>query len=305
MEATRSFVLTLEKVALPSQPDQIIESVILDPLDKPVRLSDLRGVFKTISSRKGLKKAVDKGLVLLNGEPARTGDWVHGGETLSLLGERINRPVLELSFEVLFEDDHLAVVNKPAGILVSGNKHRTLENALPFNLKPSGQIDALEWPQAIHRLDFPTSGVLLVGKTRTSVTDLNRQFEDQSVQKEYMAITVGEMPERGIVEIPINGKSAHTIFECVRSVKSEKYQTLNLVKLMPTTGRRNQLRIHLAALGSPILEDGIYGLNSGAHGGNRLFLHASGIAFLHPITREQSRHHCDIPPKFKNLSLNI
>ena len=292
-----------QKDVLPIKSDQVIESAFVESLEKPARLSDLRGVFKTISSRKGLKKALDKGLVLLNGEQAQTGDWVRGGETVSLLRELTNRPVLELSVEVLFEDDHLAVVNKPAGILVSGNKHRTLENALPFNLQQSSQMDALDWPQPIHRLDFPTSGVLLVGKTRTSVADLNRQFEEQLIHKEYMAITVGKMPEHGIVEIPINGKSAHTIFERVKCVKSEKYQTLNLVKLMPKTGRRHQLRKHMAALGSPILEDELYGLKRTGFEGKRLFLHASNLIFEHAVSGNRLNCECKLPAKFKELAI--
>jgi 23S rRNA-/tRNA-specific pseudouridylate synthase len=118
-----------------------IESHIVPVLEGKVRLSDYAGgLFKTIPSRKGMKKATDKGLVLLDGKPANTGDFVSGGETIELLEDPAKtRPEIELKLAILFEDEHLAVIDKPAGIEVSGNKRWTLTDGLA---KPTLQLIA-------------------------------------------------------------------------------------------------------------------------------------------------------------------
>lgn len=173
--------------------------------EKAIRLSDYAiGIFESISSRKGIKKAIDSGRVWINGEAARTSKYITGGETIVLYeGKKKDRPVYELELAVLFEDDHIAVVEKPSGIIVSGNQHRSIENALPKNLGPSAQSDALDWPQPVHRLDFPTSGLLLIGKTRSAVTKLGEMFKSREIDKEYLALTKGKLDDTGVIDTPI------------------------------------------------------------------------------------------------------
>jgi len=142
------------------------ESHIVPTLSEEVRLSDyVTGIFKSIPFKKGMKKAIERGKVQVNGEVAKTSKFIKGGEEIVLfdLDEEMNVPVFEMDIEVLFEDDHLAIINKPPGLVVSGNKFQTVENALPHNLKQSELIDSLVRPQPVHRLDFPTSGLLLIG----------------------------------------------------------------------------------------------------------------------------------------------
>ena len=174
-----------------------------------------------------MKKAIDKGWVTINGNKAKTGDWLLGGETIELSMPEANaKPVLQLSLDVLFDDDFLAVINKPAGIEVSGNGYRTVENALQFNLKPSLQKDTVH-PQAIHRLDFPTSGVLLIGKTLVSITALNKLFEHREIEKQYHAICIGEMQNSGAINLPVDGKSASSKFTVISRLASQKYDGQN------------------------------------------------------------------------------
>jgi len=143
------------------------ESHIVPALSEEVRLSDyVAGIFKSIPFKKGMKKAIERGKVQVNGEVAKTSKYLKGGEEIVLfdLDDEINIPVFEMKLDVLFEDDHFAIINKPPGLVVSGNKFQTVENALPHNLKQSQLVDSLIRPQPVHRLDFPTSGLLLIGK---------------------------------------------------------------------------------------------------------------------------------------------
>lgn len=275
---------------------------IVPPLEKAVRLSDLpSGTFSILPSRKGVKKAIDKGLVKLNGTTAQTGDWVSGGETLELLFEPNNQLVFELKLEVIYEDDYLAVVNKPAGIEVSGNKRRTVTNALPFNVKTSREADALNRPQPAHRLDFPTTGALLVAKTRSALTKLNQAFQERHIRKDYLAVAIGDMPEQGEITFPVDGKPASSQFKRLQSMDSDRFNILNLVLLEPQTGRRHQLRKHLAAMGNPILGDRDYGLQGKVLKGKGLYLHAFKLRFNHPVTGVPVEIRSSVPEKMTKL----
>ena len=133
-----------------------------------VRLSDYaRTAFTMIPSRKGIAKAIKRGELRINGAAAQSGDWVESGQLLELvdLQQRIPK-MYHLPLEVVFEDEYLAVINKPPGIEVSGNKFKTIENALAGSLSTSTRPDALSWPRPVHRLDYSTSGLLLVAKVQ-------------------------------------------------------------------------------------------------------------------------------------------
>lgn len=264
-----------------------VETVRLSPQPARRRLSDLRGIFSAIPSRKGLKKAIDNGLVLLDGRTAQSGDWVRGGEELTLLEKSQNGLPLELEIPVIFEDDHLAVVHKPPGIAVSGNQYRTLVRALPHNLGPSHCADALTNPQPAHRLDYPTGGLLLVGKTQSALAALSQKFAERTMEKVYIAITTGDMPPKGHISIAIDGHAAATRFERLDKRPTERYGVLTLVHLVPRTGRRHQLRKHMAALGCPILGDQRYANPEQRHPRKGLFLQAISLRFEHPVSGEE------------------
>ncbi len=273
-------------------------------LQQKVRLSDYAGgIFTYIPSRKGMKKAIDKGMVRLNGRIASTADLISGGELIELFFDETarKRPTIELRLEVLFEDDFLAIINKPPGIEVSGNRKWTVENALSQNLKPSGQVDALLYPEPIHRLDYPTSGALLIGKTSSAVIELNRLFADREVEKTYMAITIGKMNASGTVDAEIDGKPSLSTFRVLRSVVSERFGWLNLVELNPKTGRRHQLRKHMAQLGNPILGDKEYGTEGLILNGKGLYLHSASLSFTHPFSKEELTVLSPLPKKFLKI----
>jgi len=207
---------------------------------------------------------------------------------------------LVFKLDVLFEDDYLAIIHKPAGILVSGNSFKTITNALPQNIKPSSLADATI-PQPVHRLDFATTGILLVGKTSNSIRTLNKIFKDRAITKTYYAITIGEMPPHGQIISDIDGKESHSNYTVCKSVASKRFVKLNLVQLEPKTGRRHQLRKHLSKIGNPILGDKEYGIENLILNGKGLYLHAYSLKFTHPFTNEEIYQKDEFPKRFKKI----
>ena len=282
---------------------QLVETHIAEEQKKPIRFQEYSvGIFKTIPTKSGIKKAIKKKLIFIDGVLATTSKYILGDEKIELFKSENNSNIkkLKLHLEILFEDDYLAVVFKPAGILVSGNKFVTLANGLDQNLKKSSQADAVK-PHPIHRLDYPTTGVLLVGKTNSAIQRLSNLFEKKEVQKTYKAITIGKMKKNGEIKIPLDQKEALSEFKVTKTVTSQRFDFLNLVELKPTTGRKHQLRKHLFSIGNPILGDKKYFLDQKILTGKGLYLHASSLEFIHPFTKEQLLVTKKLPKKFKTI----
>ncbi len=242
--------------------------------------------------------------MLINGEIAQTGTYVQFGQVIDLLETPQSQPkVFELHLKVLFEDNHMAAIHKPAGFSVSGNAYKTIYNALPFNLEKSSESDALPWPTPVHRLDNQTSGILLIAKTKTAQIALGNQFKNHTIQKKYCAIVIGEIPTNGKINTPIEDKIAETDFKVVTVVNSLKYKHLSLLNVSPKTGRTHQIRIHLASIGHPIFGDKLYVDEKMLHKGKGLFLCAQENLFLHPKTSEEINLKIAIPHKFESLLL--
>lgn len=206
---------------------------------------------------------------------------------------KLNR-VAELEQQIIFEDDHLLILNKPSGTAVHGG------SGLKF-----GAIEALRAlrPEArflelVHRIDRDTSGILLVAKKRSALRHLQAQFREKTVKKYYFALVMGEWKNsckvvnapllknevNSIVRVNPNGKPSETRFSVL-----EKFSQATLVQASPITGRTHQIRVHTQYSGHPIAWDDRYGdrrfdAYTGQHGLNRLFLHAANIRFVHPAT---------------------
>jgi RluA family pseudouridine synthase len=262
-----------------------------------MRLSDYAvSKFESLPSRKSVKKAIKRGLLLVNGEVSETGHWVHEGEVLTVISDDTVRPVYEKTIKVLYEDDHLAAVQKPADLPVSGNSFRTLQNALSFNLSPSCQKDALAVPRPVHRLDRLTGGVILIAKTLSAAAHLGSQFENRTVEKTYLAWVLGLIESPLILDKPIDGKEAMTEILPLRRLKHRRFSEITLVEAKPKTGRRNQIRMHLSEAGYPILGDLRF---NGLKSGKGLFLFAERINFLHPYSNEETTVVAQVPKKFE------
>lgn len=279
----------------------ILETHIVHHLEKPQRLQEYAvGIFITTSTKSAIKKAIKKKLLLVNDQECSTGLFIHGGEKITLLEEQKKHKPFDLNLHVLFEDEYLAVIDKPAGVSVSGNSFVTIDNALSRNLKKSNLSDAVK-PRPVHRLDYPTSGALLIGKTSNSIQKLNDLFELKKVDKTYYAITIGKMNSKGEISIPVDEKEASSIYQVIQTVSSDRFDFLNLVKLSPQTGRRHQLRKHLSGIGNPILGDKEYGKQDLILKGKGLYLHAHTLKFQHPFTKQIIEITSTLPKKFQKI----
>lgn len=280
-----------------------IETHTATSQSEPIRLQEYGvGIFPTLPSKSALKKALKKQLILVDGHIASTATYIHGNEMITLHQPpktSLSKKLI-LKLEVVYEDDHLAIINKPPGILVSGNTFKTVDNALTHNLKPSRQSDAVR-PRPIHRLDYPTTGLLIIGKTSSSILALNRLFENKNIEKKYFAVSIGKMAKEGKITFSVDEKEAISNFEVVNTVNSERFKYLNLVQLSPKTGRRHQLRKHLFELGNPILGDATYYKEGLLLKGKGLYLHASYLKFMHPNRNEIVRFEQELPLRFQKI----
>ncbi|MCR9173607.1 MAG: RluA family pseudouridine synthase [bacterium] len=270
-------------------------------LKESIRFVDyLIGVFEGFETRNAVKTGIKKRRFLINGELAETGTWLKEGDRIELLERREKPKAYDKKIEIVFEDDYLAIVNKPAGLVVSGNQFKTLENCLVDQLQPSKASDALDWGLPVHRLDAPTSGLVLFAKTVSIRRAMGEMLEDKRIEKRYHAVVHG-IPKEGEIEVPVDGKQAKSQLKLIETVDSIQNEHLSLVELEPITGRTHQLRIHCQSIGNPIVGDQLYGNPNGTFRNKGLFLSSTQLKFLHPITQAFVDVQTPIPNKFTSL----
>jgi 23S rRNA pseudouridine1911/1915/1917 synthase len=240
------------------------------------------------------------GEVLLNGLEARKSERLRGGETIEyeLPPERIPLEHEERLLALVYEDEHLLVVDKPAGISVhpgAGRSSGTLANALVGYGAHGGE--APDRPGIVHRLDRDTSGLIVVARSETAFLGLRRLVRRHEIEREYLALVCGRpRSRRGTIEAPIGRDRRHPTRRSLETDKPHAAITHfelreflarhALLGVRLETGRTHQIRVHLAAIGLPVAGDPVYGV---AHdlGLARQFLHAFRLAFRHPITGEE------------------
>jgi 23S rRNA pseudouridine1911/1915/1917 synthase len=263
-------------------------------------------------SRSRIQALVRSGFVSLNGRSCRASDRVRSGDSI-VLQEPAPEPAElkpeDIPLRILFEDRYLLVVDKPAGIVVhpgAGNHSGTLVNALMHHVENLSGIGGEIRPGVVHRLDKETSGCLLIAKDDYTHTRLSAQFAGRKVQKLYLAMCAGKFASpHGEILKPIgrhpvvrrkmavveSGRTARTTY---RVIQEEPGWSLLVCRLF--TGRTHQIRVHLHALGHPILGDKIYG-NAGA-GYARQMLHAWRLGFFHPVSENWMESEAELPDDF-------
>jgi 23S rRNA pseudouridine1911/1915/1917 synthase len=263
-------------------------------------------------SRARIQALIADGHVLVDGTPARASAKVRGGESVSLT---LPAPVAavpaaeDIPLRVVYEDKHLLVIDKPAGLVVhpgAGQARGTLVNALLHLVKDLSGVGGVLRPGIVHRLDRGTSGLLVVAKDDETHRALVRQFAGRTVDKEYVAIVHGLPKERaGAIELPIGRDPVHRQKMSVRAPRGRAarsdyavVETLDgaaLVRVRIHTGRTHQIRVHLASLGHPVAGDATYGgtrapsarrpeAKAALLGLTRPALHAARLSFTHPET---------------------
>jgi 23S rRNA pseudouridine1911/1915/1917 synthase len=293
---------------------KIVESHIV-PDNNPGTILDRYAldVFGSRYTRKFLRKAIRRGFLIVNGEPSDPLYRVSRGNRLDILEKGTDTiKKFKLELKVLYEDSSLAVMEKPPGFPVNGNRFRTIEHALPGNLERSDKKGALMVPKPVHRLDSSTGGLLLVAKTSGALSNLALQFQEKRITKTYHALLSGRLASNtGAASISsyisststsrlcMKKRYAETEYRALEECRSLKSGYITLVELNPLTGREHQLRIHMKELGCPVTGDPLYGEEGKTLKGKGLFLWATGIAFDHPDSGERIRVAVDLPPKFK------
>jgi len=281
----------------------VIQKHIVPNQIAPIRLSDfVVQEFQEVASRSAAKKKIKKGVIRVNGALKSSADWVRSGEVVELFEEEQTLPkTYHLDFDIVYEDDYLAIVNKPAGIPVSGNQFKTMQNAIIGKLKSTHETDRLNWPRPVHRLDAPTSGLLIFAKTSNAIMKLGHMFENKQVSKVYHTIVMGGISESGRIDYLLENQEAITDFKRLDIVPSLRNQFLSWVEVYPHTGRTHQIRKHLAKYGYPIMGDQMYGEEGHVYKGKGLFLCAVEVKFQHPITCQFMDIKINAPRKFELL----
>lgn len=253
-----------------------------------------------VGSRALAVRMLDAGLVTIDGRVPRKSERLRGGETIEFEPPE-QKAALEheqRSLVLAYEDEHLLIVDKPAGLSVhpgAGRISGTLANALVGYGASGG--DALDRPGIVHRLDRDTSGLMVVARSELSFLGLRRLVRRHEIEREYRALVRGRpRSRRGTIEAPIGRDRRQPTKRSLDTTKPREAVThFELLELLPRhallgirleTGRTHQIRVHLAAINLPVAGDSIYGV-AGDLGLGRQFLHACRLAFDHPITGER------------------
>jgi 23S rRNA pseudouridine1911/1915/1917 synthase len=266
-------------------------------------------------SRSRLQALIRAGEVALQGKKARPRERLKRGDIV-----RVHLPAVRkvetkpeaIPLEILFEDDDLIVINKPAGLVVhpgAGNQSHTLVNALLHRYPNLSGIGGEQRPGIVHRLDKETSGCLVVARNDSAHHDLARQFAAREVTKIYLAIVAG-IPRRtsgkieaAIARHPVNRKKMHVDSRRGRAARTdyrvlESLGTMSLVECILHSGRTHQIRVHLHHLGHPVIGDAIYGKRGTAP---RQMLHAWKLGFTHPRSKEAMLFEAPLAADFQEI----
>lgn len=285
----------------------------------------LASLLKTLT-RSQIQKLIDAGLVLVDGKPAKASKRLSGGEEVTVKippPEPIELVPEEIALSIIYEDDHIVVINKPPGMSVhpgAGTRTGTLVNALLVRCHGLSGIGGKLRPGIVHRLDKDTSGVMVVAKNDLAHNCLASQFKARTVKKKYLAVVLGRLRgDHGYFEKPIGRHPTHRMkmTTSVRGAKEaftewrviERLPAATLVEVYPKTGRTHQIRVHFKEHGHPILGDRLYGprkyptdvLERVASKLKRQALHASSLSFKHPLTGEDVEFHAPLAEDIEEI----
>jgi 23S rRNA pseudouridine1911/1915/1917 synthase len=257
-------------------------------------------------SRNNVQRLIDDGLITVNGKPTKASYKIKTGDDVIMVAppEPVHDLIPEpIPLDVLYEDEHFLALNKQANLIVHPARGRwsgTLVNGLVFYGKKWSSAGGDWRPGILHRLDRNTTGIMLVAKSDEAHWRIARQFENRTIQKTYIAVVHGIPAMLGDrLDMPIGRDKYHREKQAVRKESNggrpavtqyrvlEEFADAALVQLSPKTGRTHQLRVHMAAIGHPMVGDTMYGGRPFEQGGfrfERQALHAQEISFVHPGT---------------------
>jgi 23S rRNA pseudouridine1911/1915/1917 synthase len=326
----------MEPRAVAESPDSAERNtlrIVVPPKQSRVRLDVYLTHRVENATRNKVQQAIEAGLVLVNGKRVRSSHQVSPHEVIVVTLQRPPHQEAKpenIPLDILYEDDELIVVNKPAGMVTHpayGNYSGTLVNALLYHCNQLSTVNTSLRPGIVHRLDKDTSGLMVIAKTDAAHLALSQQFSKRTIDREYWAIVWGRFKEkRGTIEAPLgrskrdrkkvavtqDGKHAATDYQVL-----DEFDFLSLVRLRLKTGRTHQIRVHLAHVGHPVFGDPTYGGRSNTWGGlqgkraqqamsllrliTRQSLHAKTIGFVHPRTKQALSFESELPEDMQNV----
>jgi 23S rRNA pseudouridine1911/1915/1917 synthase len=303
--------------------------------DIGIRLDHFLTKSLTEYSRSQIQLLIRSGKILVNNKNCKTGYALELNDIISILHPERKKEMFTISpepmdLEILYEDEDIAVINKPSGMVVhpgKGNTSKTLANGILHHFNHLSNVNGLTRPGIVHRLDKDTSGLILIAKSNSAHNILSEQFKNRQVKKEYYALTWGLWKEKeGQIDKPLqrdrkdptrfcislNGKKSVTKFQVFK-----EFQHSSLIKFFPKTGRTHQIRVHSASLGHPIFGDEKYGGGLSKTKGfineystayqklmcnfDRYGLHAKQLEFFHPRSKSLINFESKLPTEFIKL----
>lgn len=292
----------------------MIENIVTNEGQKGLRLDVFLLEKHPEFSRSHIKNLIEKGLVKVNGKVVKAGYALKNGENIEIevqKPEAISTDAEDVDFEIVYQDEDLAVINKPQGLVVhpcSSTKSGTLVNGLLYKIKDLSGINGQLRPGIVHRLDKDTSGLLVVAKNDFAHVRLAEQIKNKTCHRNYLAVLDGNLKENeGRIETFIkrdpkdrmkmsvqgSGRVAITDFKVLK-----RFEKCCLVEFALQTGRTHQIRVHSKYLNHPIVGDKLYGKEVKGLAGQ--LLHAYKISFVHPRSGELMTFEADLPDYFKD-----
>jgi 23S rRNA pseudouridine1911/1915/1917 synthase len=301
------------------------QNLIVSPEEADVRIDRYLTDVLPGQSRSQIQRLIKEGKVQVGGQDVRPNRIVHAGETIVV---EFPEPATatpepeDLDLDIVYEDSDLVVVNKPAGMVVhpaAGHARGTLVNVLLHRVKDLSGIGGEIRPGIVHRLDRGTSGLMVIAKNDRAHAELARQFHDREVEKEYVALVWGVVQAGRRIDLPIGRDPADRKKMSARSRRARSATTrvtkalhlpgVSLIHVSIATGRTHQIRVHLSAIGHPIVGDAVYGgLRRRVPGDlrpllalERPFLHAGRLAFDHPGDGRKMEFEAPLPSDLQSV----
>ncbi|EOB3455526.1 RluA family pseudouridine synthase [Enterococcus hirae] len=273
----------------------------------------LTGLFNDYS-RSQIQLWLKDGAVSVNGQVVKANYKVKKNDEIVIAvpePETLSIEAEDIPLEIVYEDEVVAVVNKPQGMVVhpsAGHPNGTMVNALMYHVKDLSSINGVIRPGIVHRIDKDTSGLLMVAKNDLAHESLAKQLKDKTSLRKYVALVHGVIPhEKGTINAPIGRSKVNRKMQAVREDGKpavthfnvlERFNDFTLVELTLETGRTHQIRVHMKYIGYPLAGDPVYGPSKTLKG-NGQFLHAKLLGFTHPITGQKMVFEAPLPTIFE------